>query len=477
MTGHRHAPHGYASLTRAGRQGQPRLLSTALWALRLCAIAVSLQALGADGQPSTGANPVRPESEPFLRLAGSSDEMQPQLLSETGAFSDTATLAPASALVPYEVIAPLWSDGARKQRWISIPYAGAADGSDPAIGFSPTGEWYFPLGTVVVKQFDLPVDDRDPTVVRRLETRFLVRGNDVQLFGLTYRWREDQKDAELLSDGADEDIVIRTSAGGTRTQRWHYPSRSECLLCHNHTAGGILGISTRQLNCPGRDGQPQLQKWNARGLFSARIPDDQFRDLPHLTPPTDEKADLGDRARSYLDANCSHCHRPGAMPFVSYDARFETPLNRQHMIDIRTVNDYGIDRVCYVKPNDPWRSMVLVRLEHTDTMKMPPLGRNVQDRSAIALMRRWIASMPGLPTLPPPIVVVTGRLASGPVTITARHDDPQAQLHVTRDGSLPDDDAPLYTGPLVITAPATVRIKALRDGYASSIVIDSPIGR
>ncbi len=212
-------------------------------------------------------------------------------------------------------------------------------------------------------------------------------------------------------------------------------------------------------------------------MFSNRIPDEQFRDLPHLTPPADEKADLADRARSYLDANCSHCHRPGAMPFVSYDARFETPLNRQHMIDIRTVNDYGIDRVCYVKPNDPWRSMVLVRLEHTDTMKMPPLGRNIPDRTAIDLMRSWIASMPGQPTLPPPVVVVTGSLASGPVTVTAHHDDPEAHLYVTRDGTLPDDDSPPYTGPVVITAPATVRIKALRDGYTSSIVIDSPIGR
>ncbi len=260
MSDRRPAPHRSAALALAWHQGLPQLLSAGLRLLRLCAIAMSLHGFGADGLPSAGAIPARPQSEPFLRLAGSSDEMPPHLLSETGAFSDTAALAAAPALIPYEVNAPLWSDGARKQRWISIPNAGAADGSDPAIGFSPTGEWYFPLGTVVVKQFDLAIDDRDPTRVRRLETRFLVRGNDVQLFGLTYRWREDQKDAELLSDGADEDIAIRTVDGGTLTQRWHYPSRSECMVCHNHTAGGILGVSTRQLNCLGRDGRPQPEE-------------------------------------------------------------------------------------------------------------------------------------------------------------------------------------------------------------------------
>ena len=36
----------------------------------------------------------------------------PQLLSETGAFRDAAQLQATSGLVPYDLQAPLWSDGA-----------------------------------------------------------------------------------------------------------------------------------------------------------------------------------------------------------------------------------------------------------------------------------------------------------------------------------------------------------------------------
>ena len=93
-------------------------------------------------------------------------------------FADLANLQPANFLIPYTVNSPLWSDGAVKQRWMALP-------ENSKIHFAAKGEWTFPAGTVFVKNFALPVDDTNPKILRRLETRLLVR--DTNGDGL---WRE-----------------------------------------------------------------------------------------------------------------------------------------------------------------------------------------------------------------------------------------------------------------------------------------------
>ena len=113
------------------------------------------------------------ETEPFLGFPASADEIDqaPMLLSETGAFSDSGALQPAPGLVPYDVASPLWSDGALKQRWLSVP-AGAT------IGFNEEGAFDYPPGTVLVKHFGMLLDESMPERVERLETRFLVADRD-----------------------------------------------------------------------------------------------------------------------------------------------------------------------------------------------------------------------------------------------------------------------------------------------------------
>ncbi|HEX3135832.1 MAG TPA: hypothetical protein VHX44_19880 [Planctomycetota bacterium] len=88
----------------------------------------------------------RPPVEPFLGLPTAANEAMPALLSQTGVFSDIAALTPAAGLLPYEVNAPLWSDGARKQRWLLVPHhvgkldeRGRSDDSG-TISFSRYGE-------------------------------------------------------------------------------------------------------------------------------------------------------------------------------------------------------------------------------------------------------------------------------------------------------------------------------------------------
>src|SRR6185436_7412268 len=38
------------------------------------------------------------------------------------------------------------------------------------------------------------------------------------------------------------------SASGIKRQKWHYPSRVECMVCHSRAANFVLGLSTAQMN-------------------------------------------------------------------------------------------------------------------------------------------------------------------------------------------------------------------------------------
>ena len=133
----------------------------------------------------------RPESKAYLFMPPRANGLLPPLLSQTGAFKDTSTLVPDDALIPYDLIVPFWSDGAEKTRFISVP-------NNQKIKFALTGEWIFPRGTVFVKTFELATNETNPNLKRRLETRLLVCNADGGLYGVTYKWRGDNSDAELL---------------------------------------------------------------------------------------------------------------------------------------------------------------------------------------------------------------------------------------------------------------------------------------
>jgi hypothetical protein len=137
-------------------------------------------------------------AKPYLNMPARADGKIPLLLSQTGAFSDTRNRIPSKALIPYDLIVAFWSDGAIKTRWVAIPAK--------QIKFSGTGQWTFPAGTVFVKNFDLPIDAAAPNVKRRLETRLLVRDSTGGVYGVTYKWRADESDADLLPGSLLEDI-------------------------------------------------------------------------------------------------------------------------------------------------------------------------------------------------------------------------------------------------------------------------------
>jgi uncharacterized repeat protein (TIGR03806 family) len=324
-----------------------------------------------------------------LNVPADSTELPP-LLSQTGVFCSLADLTPNRGIIPYEVLSPLWSDGAAKRRWIALP-------GDSRIGFSQTGEWTFPAGTVFIKHFEKGIDPAAPDQRTRLETRLLVVGRGGG-YGVTYKWRPDQSDADLLADGLTE-TVTRPTPDGPRSSRWTYPSRNDCLVCHNANAGFVLGVKTRQLNGPltypqtGRKDN-QLGCWNYLGLFQPALKEEEIPHFARLSAISDAEAPLEQRVRSYLDSNCAQCHRPGGAR-GSFDARFDTPPAKQNLINGPvSAADLGVPDGKLVVPGDEKRSVLLERMgRRRDVYNMPPLATGEVDTEALAVVAEWIRNL------------------------------------------------------------------------------------
>jgi uncharacterized repeat protein (TIGR03806 family) len=435
-------------------------------ALALMPFGVLQTALGdAGGAPLAYGMTSRVIPQAYLHMPHRATGDMPLLLSQTGAFKDARNLVHADGLIPYDLIVPFWSDGALKNRWVSIPAA--------KVEFSPNGEWKFPPGTVFVKTFELPTDAHEPGARSRLETRILVTDDAGGVYGVDYKWRPDNSDADLLSAGVSEAIPVTAASGETHTQTWYYPSRQDCLTCHNARAGGVLGIKTRQLNhdfkYPSGAVDNELRTWNHLGLFNTRLNEADLPTFATLAAAGDESRSIEDRARSYLDANCSHCHQPGGT-VANFDARYDTPLDLQQLINGPVLIDQGIDKPRVIAPHDPWRSIAYMRVNTTGDIRMPPLARNTIDEKGVNLMNEWIMSLPGRPVLGPPAIAPAGGSFDAPIDVTLAEPEPGAQIRYTLDGSVPGPSDPLYDKPIKLTGPAVLRTRAYKDGFTRSII-------
>ena len=400
----------------------------------------------------------------------------PPLLSGTGAYPNLLKRVPAAGLIPYVPNVPLWSDGAVKSRYLALPNSGGSLTPDEQIQFAPTNTWAFPAGTVFVKNFDLVVNETNANVpLRRLETRLLVRDTNGAVYGVTYKWRPDNSDADLLLTSSNENILI-TNAAGVTTQTWYYPSPADCLTCHTRVAGYVLGVNTRQLN--GVETYPaasttntdnQLRTLNRLGLLYPAMDEAGISNLESLSSLTNLSASLEQRSRSYLDANCAQCHQPGGTG-ITFDARYDTPLARQNITNYPAAVSLGYDGACIIKPEDIWRSMIWQRINTTNaTTKMPPLARSLIDTNAVAVFADWINSLPGIPALAPPTISPNGGSFAAPVTITLQSTNNGATIYYTLDGSRPTTNSLPYSRAFNLATNATVSANAFEPSYNPSV--------
>lgn len=324
----------------------------------------------------------------------------PRRLSETGLFISTANHTPDPALIPYSVNSPLWSDGADKERFIALP-------GMSKIEFTADGAWKFPEGAVLVKTFSLDVGAGDAGAQKRIETRLMVIQQN-EWVGYTYRWNDEQTDAELLeAAGADRTFWVRDakSPDGRREQAWRFPSRAECMVCHSRAAGFVLGPNTLQMNKLHDYGAVQANQLSTLAHIGAfRFPagaEGQDGKLPQpiekyaaLTDPGDEAADLESRVRSYLHANCAQCHVAAGGGNAAMELGFATPPDKTKMIGVAPLHDkFGIEGALLVAPGEPERSVLLKRLTMRGRGQMPPLATSVVDEAGVKLLKEWIESL------------------------------------------------------------------------------------
>ncbi len=310
----------------------------------------------------------------------------PPLLSQAGVFTDLPSLSPAAGMIPFEVNMPLWSAGMEKKRWVMIPNDGSPDSAAEQITYSETGSWQLPVGSVFVKHFARP-DTGAP-----LETRLLVHGTD-GWGGVTYKWRADGTEADLLEQGAEETFTI-----GGQTFDYLYPSRQQCNMCHTETAGPVLGFRTRQLNrslaYPGGDTANQIESLSVAGFIPQSITVAQLQGVLTSSPAGDPSVPDEAWARSYFDSNCSHCHQPGGSSRAFFDARLTTPLENQSIVCGPVMDGLGAPAPAVVKPGSFENSVLLLRMNTIDECcSMPPLAKGIVDDEAVARVADWVLGM------------------------------------------------------------------------------------
>ncbi len=332
----------------------------------------------------------------------------PATLSLSTLFENLTTLTPRIGLMPYDVNSPAWADGAQARRWLSLPNNGAPITSTQKITNSGTDAWVFPVGSVIVKHFDLPIDDTNPALLKKVETQVLVLANSSIWYALTYRWRDDQSDADLVPGSPDvtRNFTIPTGPSTSRTQTWTYLSRTKCIQCHNTGAGTVLGLNTHQLNgylTYARTGRTsnQLHTLNTLGFFSTTWTESYIlNSLPNSVRHDDFTQPLEKRARSYLDANCAGCHRTGGTS-PSRDLRLLGFETRPTIINAPSAMNHSVLGEGWLRPADVGKSMIHFLSNQLGASQMPPLGKSRIDTQGMLTLAEWINSLSGY-SLPGP---------------------------------------------------------------------------
>lgn len=333
----------------------------------------------------------------------------PRKLSQTGLFAAAAEHRLAPGVLPFQINASRWADHASAERFVAFPGKSTAKMFNNYFWIESEfyGSYVFPAADAVLGEtLSMELERGNPGSRKRLETQIL--HFDGKLWrGYSYLWNDAGTDAELVEPKGKDltfDVIDAAAPGGKRRQHWHVPSRTECLTCHNPWAGIALSFAPRQLD---RDVEIDGKKINQVDYFKKLGMLDLWhhgkrKDIALVEPlpqalvdPYDTKADLDRRARSYLQANCAHCHQFNAGGTVDIDLRVETPLVKTKTVGVKPVQGtFGLPDGKIIAAGDPFRSTLYYRMAKHGRGRMPHLGAQMVDEAGLRLIGDWIRSLP-----------------------------------------------------------------------------------
>lgn len=302
----------------------------------------------------------------------------------------------------YFLSTELFTDYAKKHRFLFIP-------ENEQIKYSELSALEFPIGSVLVKTFVLPLTSGD-SGVDVIETRLLIRRENGWV-GLPYVWNTEKTEAFLLLPGKSIEKTMVVNGVGV-TFNYQVPNASDCRTCHivraeDSSKTSPIGLKARHLNrlidTPQGDTN-QLLYWQQQGLLTG-LPE-EIDSLLSVPIWGDENRTLQDRAKGYLDINCSHCHTSGGSGsesgmFLEY---WRLPKYFDHGICKRPGGFNGGEKglVFDLIPGDADNSLIPYRMSLLSSQgdekgQMPPLARHINHHEGIELVRAWIDSMPHQP--------------------------------------------------------------------------------
>ena len=264
-----------------------------------------------------------------------------------------------------------------------------------AIDASQPDAWQFPPGTRLWKEFGYG---------KPVETRYIERLPDGSWRYASYIWNVEGTEAVLAPAGGVAQLESPQVPGG----RYAIPSQEDCRACHEGAAVPVLGASALQLSTDrdplaphgdhGGAGGIDLDILLARGLLK-NAPRTLIESAPRIPAKTPvERAALG-----YLHGNCGHCHND-AGPLAPLDLSLlqaatdakaslartlESTVNEPSQVQIKGANN--VDVSSRVVSGHLDASALTVRMRSRDPLiQMPPLGTQLADAEALALIERWI---------------------------------------------------------------------------------------
>lgn len=290
----------------------------------------------------------------------------PERLSQTGLYDGDATkLSPR--VLAFAPQFELWSDGASKRRWLSLPVGERIDTSD-------MDNWAFPIGTQLWKEFSV----NGTRVETRLMRKLGLGADDWAT--QAYVWLPDGSDAIAAPGGT-------TNALGTAHD---VPAAGECMACHGGRKGFALGFSAVQLAYDAGPHFVDLSALVERGLVT-KAPSTSLR-----VPGSESDR----QALGYLHANCGHCHnqdRPAAASSRCYNPNNELDfwLRTDHLDSVQATPSYRSGRGVAFEPGRPDDSRMIELMSDRGFLRqMPPLGTERTDPRGLGAVRSWIERQP-----------------------------------------------------------------------------------